>query len=173
MKKILLLNIFCWSLVLMTISCNPNSSSYRVSNCAVKINQGVYGRVFWMAGNQMPGIGIGPPKQKSKDDKQKTKPVKRQLLVYPLMSRSQLQVSGRLFQVPEAKPFATTLSDEDGCFQLKLPPGKYSVFTLEEDKGQKHMFANIFDGQGNANPIEVKSMALTELNININYKAVF
>ncbi|OJJ16859.1 hypothetical protein BKI52_32285 [marine bacterium AO1-C] len=153
-------------------SCNPKSSSYKVSNCAVKISQGVYGRVFWVAGNQMPVIGVKPKKKDSKGNQQ-TKPVKRQLLVYPLMSRNQLQASGRLFQVPNTKPFATTMADEDGCFQLKLPPGRYSIFTQEEDKGQKFVFANIFDGQGNVNPVEVKSMKLTELNIKINYKAVF
>ncbi|HAS43612.1 MAG TPA: hypothetical protein DCS93_24240 [Microscillaceae bacterium] len=173
MKKALLVNIFCCLLVFMATGCSPNSSSYRVSNCAVKINQGVYGRVFWVAGNQMPVIGVKPPKEKSKADNQRTKPVKRQLLVYPVMSMSQLKPNGRLFQMPDTKPFATAMADEDGCFQLKLPPGKYSVFTLEEDQGQKRIFANIFDGQGHANPVEVKRMELTELNIKINYKAVF
>lgn len=171
MKKTL--SIIIWSLLLIgtLTNCNPTSSAHRASNCAVKITQGVYGRVFWISGNQMPGLGMND--KKSKKDQEATKPVKRQLLIYPLMSRTQLQMSGQLFQVPTSKPFAKTMADEDGCFQIKLPPGKYSIFTLEEDRGQQYVFANLFDGQGNANPVEVKSSKLSELNIKINYKAVF
>lgn len=159
-------------------SCNQKSSPNRMSNCAVKITQGVYGRVFWVTGNLMPSVGKKPKKRKPQKNKPKQnnlngKPVIRQLWFYSLMSRSKLKTEGRLYKIPEAKPVAVTTSDEDGCYQIKLPPGQYSVFTVEETNGQKKLFANIFDGQGNVNPIEVKSRDLTELNIKINYKAVF
>ena len=141
-----------------------------MSNCAVKITQGIYGRVFWVGGNQMPAI------KKNKKGKNGVSvgqtgasPVKRVLWVYPLIHRDQLTKAGRLYQKPTIKFIAKTNADEDGCFQMSLQPGKYSVFT-EEKKG---LFANVYDGKGNVAPVEVKARDLTELNIKINYKAVF
>lgn len=168
MKYIYLLSVLCVFLGTTTTSCNQKSSPNRMSNCAVKISQGVYGRVFWVTGNLMPKVGEKPKKRK-----QNKKPVVRQLWFYPLMLKSKLKTEGRLYKLPDSKPVAVTTSDEDGCYQIKLPPGRYSVFTVEETNGQKKLFANMFDGQGNVNPIEVKTRDLTELNIKINYKAVF
>lgn len=158
------INILFFLLIVGTMvptGCSQKSNANQMSSCAVKIAQGIYGRVFWQQGNQMPG----PSKNKTNG----AKPVKRQILVYPLINRSQLVQAGGLYQMPAQKPIAKTESDKDGCFQLKLPAGKYSVFTQEK----KGLFANMFDGQGNVSPVLVKNGDLTELNITINYKAFF
>lgn len=160
-----------WFIFLETMAgCSQKYSSNRISNCAVKITQGVYGRVFWVGGNQMPvATGNKKPENGVSLGQNRPKPVKRVLWVYPIIHRNQLVKTGKLYQKPTMKSVAKTLADEDGCFQLSLQPGKYSVFT-EEKNG---FFANMFDGKGNVNPVEVKTRDLTELNIKINYKAVF
>ena len=61
-------------------------------------------------------------------------------------------------------------TNKEGYFQCKLPPGKYSIFTLEEDG---KFFANLFDGEGNITPFEVKKGEVTRYDISINYKAAF
>lgn len=145
------------------LGCSPDGSAYKVSNCAVKITQGIYGRVFWVSGNQMPVL---PRKGKNN---QAAAPVSREVWVYRLMQESQLNKNGRLYQKPTEAPLAKTTADKDGCFQVSLPSGSYSVFTLEKEG----LFANMFDGKGNINPVEVKGGNISEVNININYKAVY
>ncbi|EAY28562.1 lipoprotein, putative [Microscilla marina ATCC 23134] len=155
------------TLTIALVGCSPRNNASRVSNCAVKITQGIYGRVFWVGGNQMPG----PVKKGKRKEKNAPagNPVAREVWVYPLMQTSQLNKNEGLYQKPATAPLAKTTADKDGCFQLPLAPGKYSIFTLEKDG----LFANIFDGKGNVHPVEVKSNNITEVNININYKAAY
>lgn len=163
MKHTLITMSLALGLISALTGCNPNGSAHRVSNCAVKITQGVYGRVFWVSGNQMPS-----PNNKGKNA-QAGAPISREIWVYPLTQSNQLNKNGKLYQVPVDAPLAKVTADKDGCFQLSLAAGKYSVFTLEKEG----LFANIFDGKGNVNPVEVKSKNISEVNININYKAVY
>ncbi|MTI24563.1 hypothetical protein E1163_06360 [Fulvivirga kasyanovii] len=75
----------------------------------------------------------------------------------------------QLYKEVPSELIKTVETDENGNFTVQLAPGRYSVFTKEEDG----LFANVFDGEGNVNPVTVKQGEMTELNIDINYKAVY
>jgi hypothetical protein len=81
----------------------------------------------------------------------------------------QLEGEAPLFRAIKAEIVATAQSDDQGRYAVALPPGRYSVFTKEEGG----YFANLFDGQGVANPVEVKAGELTALDILINYNAAY
>ncbi|HAH36991.1 MAG TPA: hypothetical protein DCL81_10860 [Algoriphagus sp.] len=78
-------------------------------------------------------------------------------------------MEGTLFQSISGEPITMVTTDEEGRYLLELAPGRYSIFTREEDG----LFANIFDGDGNIQPVTVKKGEWTLLDIVINYKAVF
>ncbi|EON75362.1 hypothetical protein ADIS_4066 [Lunatimonas lonarensis] len=60
-------------------------------------------------------------------------------------------------------------TDENGRFEIELPIGAYSVFTVEEEG----YFANVFDQYNHVNPIQVKEGEWTFLEIVVNYLAVY
>ena len=53
----------------------------------------------------------------------------------------------------KSKLIISTLTDKNGDFCVELPEGKYSIMVREEGKG---LWANIFDGEENIFPFEVK-----------------
>lgn len=131
-------------------------------------DQGVSGQVTWLEGNQMPGI-------KSEDqipnpiETTKGNPVVRVIKVYPLVNMADTKLADGLFQAVAGNPIAEVTSDENGAYSLVLPPGKYSLFTVEEDG----LFANSFDGNGNIEPLIIKKGEWQKRDIVINYKAYF
>lgn len=105
-----------------------------------------------------------------KADSQATpKPIKRTVRVYPLIKFSDLKMEDGLFTAVAEKPITEVESNESGVYSVQLSPGKYSVFIVEEDG----LFANIFDGEGNVNPVTVKENEWTLLDVVVNYKAVY
>lgn len=156
MKKLTTVGLFLFFLSI-TVAQGQNKSS---NQCPVRIKQGVYGKVFWQEGNQMPGPG---------NNNKKVKPIKRELWVYFSIQRDDLIKQGKLFQIPDVKPMAKVESDENGCFQLKLPAGNYSIFTVEKSG----LFANMFDGKGIVAPFKVVQGKSTQMNITINYKSIY
>ncbi len=138
-----------------------------ITSCQTLKNgkSGITGVVTWVEGNQMPMIlqeGEEPPKKESK-------PIQRKIQVYPLMKISDLKMEDGLVVSLMEKPISETESDSKGKFGLALPPGKYSVFTVEEGG----LFANIFDGEGNVNPVTVKENEWSSIEIEVNYRAVY
>ncbi|PZX55556.1 carboxypeptidase regulatory-like domain-containing protein [Algoriphagus chordae] len=131
--------------------------------------QGVVGLVTWQEGNQMPMIT--EEAKKGKKDKRITvgDPIKRTVRVYPLIKISDVTLENGLFQSVAAKPITEIETDEDGRYSVNLSPGRYSILTVEEDG----LFANIFDGEGNIQPVTVKDGEWTLLDIVVNYKAAF
>jgi hypothetical protein len=128
--------------------------------------QGITGQVTWLEGNQMPTISeSGKESQKEP----KGKPVKRTIRIYPLLKISDMSMDDGLVKNLAAKPITEIESDETGKYSVQLSPGRYSVFTVEEGG----LFANIFDGEGNVQPVTVKEGEWTLLDIVINYKAVY
>lgn len=128
--------------------------------------QGVTGQITWVEGNRMPTISdSGDESNKSS----KGKGVKRTIRIYPLIKFSDLSLENGLVQNLAAKPITEIESDESGKYSLQLSPGRYSVFTVEEGG----LFASIFDGEGNVQPVTVKAGEWTLLDIEINYKAVY
>ena len=131
--------------------------------------QGVVGLVTWQEGNQMPMITEDA--KEGKKDKRITvgDPVQRTVRVYPLLKISDVTLENGLFQSVAAKPITEIETDEDGRYSINLSPGRYSILTVEEDG----LFASIFDGEGNIQPITIKENEWTLLDIVVNYKAAF
>jgi hypothetical protein len=128
--------------------------------------QGITGQITWLEGNHMPTVS-----DLGKESKKESKgiPVKRTIRIYPLLKISDMSLEDGLFKSLAAKPISEIETDESGKYILKLSPGRYSVFTVEEDG----LFANTFDGEGNVQPVTVKEGEWALLDIVINYKAVF
>ena len=126
--------------------------------------QGITGTITWIEGNLMPRIS-----ESGDDAPKKSEGIQRNLEVYPLVKISDMKMEEGLFVSLAVKPIAQVETDADGKYSLQLAPGKYSVFTVEEGG----LFANIFDGEGNAMPVTVKEGEWTLVDIQINYKAVY
>ena len=127
--------------------------------------QGITGQVTWLEGNQMPMVTeSGNP-----DPKSKPKPIKRKVRVYPLVKFSDLKLVDGLFTGIAEKPLTEVETDGNGNYSISLSPGRYSVFIVEEGG----LFANVFDGEGNVQPVTVKEGEWTLLDVVVNYKAVF
>ena len=122
--------------------------------------QGIYGKVLWVEGNQMPG----PGHQLSPGE-----PVVRTILIYPLTKVSDTKGSAPLFKSVIHEPVSKVQSDKDGSFRISLPPGAYSVFVQEEEG----LFANLFDGDNNIHPVVVKKGEMIQLEIKVNYMAAY
>lgn len=154
MKKYL---IYCL-VIISSVACNtPQKHSEK---------QGLSGKVVWFEGNLMPTLGDSTYLLRAKG-----KPVQRQIWVYEATTINQVKVSEQAtifseVNTPLIRKFET---DENGEFQANIKPGKYSLFTLEEDG----LFANVFDGQGIINPVTVEVGKFTEIVIKVNYKAVY
>src|SRR5688572_24899056 len=94
--------------------------------------QGITGKVVWVSGNQMPGPG-----------KQNKPPegIQREIHIYKPATLQQTKQSNGFFTEVHTELIAKVLSNADGSFTVKLPPGAYSVFTREK----QGLFASIFD----------------------------
>ncbi|MEM6359178.1 MAG: carboxypeptidase regulatory-like domain-containing protein [Bacteroidota bacterium] len=121
---------------------------------------GVKGKVLWVEGNQMPG-----PDRKINEGS----PVVREIIFYDVLKTSDLKRQNALFQEPPFEPVAIVKTNEQGEFEVNLPAGRYSLFTRENNG----LFANLFDGENNVNPVTVESGEVTEVTVVINYKAVY
>ncbi|MFN3997026.1 carboxypeptidase regulatory-like domain-containing protein [Algoriphagus sp.] len=127
--------------------------------------QGITGTVTWLEGNHMPMM----TEDRKANTKAGPKPIQRNVRIYPLTKFSDLKMEEGLFTAIAKKPVAEVESNESGVYSIKLSPGRYSVFIVEEEG----LFANIFDGEGNVNPVTVKENEWTLLDVVVNYKAVF
>lgn len=143
------------------------STGFLFTNCKPykPEGQGITGTVTWLEGNQMPMVTqSGDPATKSA-----AKPIQRTVRVYPLIKFSDLKIENGLYTALAEKPITEVETDENGKYSLQLSPGRYSIFVVEEGG----LFANIFDGEGNVQPVTVKENEWTLLDIIVNYKAVF
>ena len=111
----------------------------------------------------MPSIGSDTP------DKSKGTPIQRQIYIYALTNRDQTEISGRFFSKINNELITTVQSNQQGVFSVELSPGKYSILVKEE----KGLYANLFDGQGNIHPVEVKDNNVTEIIIKVDYEAFY
>ncbi len=131
-----------------------------ISQLAEAQKQGIKGKVFWLGGNQMPG----PEKNRSLEQG-----IVREIVVYPEVKLQDTKQIDGFFTDIQSKPLIIVISKANGSFQIKLPPGNYSVF-VKEPKG---LFANLFDGLGNINPITVKEKRYSWITLSVDYEAVF
>ena len=149
-------------LFLFTMLCCSLSFCASVKDGQASIKQGIFGRVLWQQGNFMPSPDR--PQQKG------SVPAVRIVYIYKLTKLSETVGESPLFSKINTQLVAKVNTNKEGYFQCKLTPGKYSIFTLEEDG---KFFANLFDGDGNVAPVEVKVGEITKYDINVNYKAAF
>jgi hypothetical protein len=142
--------------MVLATSCTAKKNSY--SN----VKQGIRGTVRWVEGNLMP----------SPDEPNlgKGKTVQRQLLIYEAVNFSGVEGQAPLFKKINAVLVKEVKSNINGIFACQLPEGVYSVFTLEPNGV---LFANSFDGNGFINTIKVEHGRVSEMNIEINYKAAY
>lgn len=122
--------------------------------------QGLQGQVFWVSGNQMPGPdAVLSPNQGAV----------REVLIYEVTNITDATQVGPFFRDIKTKLVGTAQSKPDGTFKIKLPVGVYSVFTRERNG----LYANLFDGKGYINPVNIKSGQFVWRTITIDYDAAY
>ena len=123
---------------------------------------GIEGYIFKVSGNRMPSpdVKLSPPKG-----------IHATLYIYELTNLSQLTRQGETaFYIKIRTRFVKSAeSDESGYFSVTLPPGQYSLFTKKEAL----FYANYFDGQNNVAPVKVSPDKMTQVNVNVDYDAVY
>jgi hypothetical protein len=125
------------------------------------INQGICGSIVWKSGNLMPSPDQAPVKPK---------PVQRELFVYDLTNTEQATLQDGFYKAIVTNLIKSVKSDSEGKFCLELPEGRYSLFVKEGDKG---LYANQFDGEGNIFPVKVSKDKLSIVVFTIDYQAVY
>lgn len=130
------------------------------------VDQGIAGKVLWLEGNLMPGIGDEPEVNSKRF---KGQPVQRTLHIYELTTMDEATSEGVFFENIQTPLVKKVETNKEGEFVVSLPEGRYSVFT-EEEEG---LFASTFDGEGNINPVSVKEGEITTITIEVNYKAAY
>lgn len=125
-----------------------------------QIDQGVTGVVVWFEGNLMPGPGTPAPEGK---------PIERKIIFCELTNITELTGDGPLYSTVGSKVIKEVSSDKDGKFAAELPVGKYSVFVKEDAQ----YFANSFDSKNNVCVLTIEKDKITELKIDVNYKASY
>ncbi len=132
---------------------------------AKKDGQGIQGQVFWLEGNQMPQMA----KKGEMIERPVKKGVKRTIKIHELTHINEARLGDALFGDIETPLVKEIETDDSGNFAVELPPGKYSIFTVEEEGH----FANILDLDSYINPFEVKEGEWTRADILINYQAAY
>lgn len=126
----------------------------------VSISQGIWGDVWFLEGNFMPGGGA----------KGSIKTVRREIRIHektPLEDVVKINGSSFYSEV-KSKLIATVWSDVDGFFEVRLDPGIYSVFVIENSLYYATRNNGIY-----INPVVVSENQVAELLFQITYKAGF
>ncbi len=132
------------------------------NNARPSIKQGVYGYVYWVQGNMMPS----PDEPKANGGRA----VEKQINIYKVATFKDVEGQAPLFTKINAQLVKAIKSNSKGFYQCELPPGKYSIFTIEE---KNSFFANSFNGEGEINTVEIVAGQKVKLDINVNYKAAY
>ena len=123
---------------------------------------GIEGYIFRISGNQMPSPDVKPSPPKG---------IKAVLYIYELTSFSQVTRQGEsgFYSTIRTRLVQTITSDDSGYFFASLPPGEYSLFT----KKDALFYANNFDGNNHIAPVKVVTHKVSQVNVNIDYDAVY
>ena len=122
--------------------------------------EGIQGQVFWLSGNQMPGPGKSISPQYG---------VTREIIVYKAATLNDVEQSDQFFNNVKTELVTKAMSKVDGSFKIKLPPGKYSVFT-QEPKG---LFGNMIDKDGCVSCVDVRPKKYSWMTITVDYEAAY
>ena len=128
-----------------------------------QIQQGITGQVIWLEGNLMPSIDHPDTKAR------RGKPVVREIHVYKLTNVKETESRNGFFTKIKGNLIKKSGSNESGYFSIQLPVGEYSIF-IKEEQG---LYANLFDGNNNINPVVVNKDKVTEIQVKVDYKAVY
>lgn len=128
------------------------------------VKQGICGVVRVKRGNYMPSPDS--PRQNPNGT-----PAERDVLIFPLLNRSQVEAgeNGFINSVGEAKPVKTVKSGKDGTFCVSLPVGQYTLMVREE----KGLYANLSDSKNNVFPVNVQKNKAVTVAVDITHQAVF
>ena len=129
------------------------------------VEQGVRGQVLWLEGNFMPGIH----EEGEVPERPSGQRIQRTLRIYELTNRDEAEYRDGFFVNVEEELVATVESNPSGNFSVALEPGRYSVL-VEEEQG---LFAGVYDGEGNLQPVTVAKDSLSYLEIKVDYKAAY
>jgi hypothetical protein len=166
LKKMLKLQTWSLSLLLSFWACQAQKSNTNQSenqkavDCTYSIKEGIAGRVLWREGNWMPAPDA--PERNASG-------IAREIYVYELTTDAQTEKEEPFYTAIHSRLIAKTRSDANGCFEVALPPGRYSLFVKEADG----WFANRFDGEGHIQPVEVKAGEVSKLELVVDYKAAY
>lgn len=122
--------------------------------------QGIKGYVYHVRGNQMPSPDAPPSKPAG---------MQTTLYVFELTNTSQVSQDGSFYKSISTKLVKEIQTGEDGSFKAKLKPGMYSLFVKKGDL----YYSNIYDGQNNIHPVEVKKGEWTNEDFKADYDAVY
>ncbi len=161
------LNLTILSLVLFSIvSCKKDPSIYSLwtnridelrthNQSKVTINTGIHGTLTLNEGDCMPRLD---------GNSCKTYPVRRKIRVYEYTLPKDVEGWAPNFKKVNTKLIATTFTDDEGFFQLQLPPAQYSIFI--EEKGK--LYASDSDNAGGISPVTVNT-GIVEVFPKLNY----
>ncbi len=143
---------------------HKKTKNYETSGCrgytALETpNQGICGSIVWKSGNLMPSPDRIVPKPKA---------VQRELFVYELTNTQQATLQNGFYKAIVTGLVKSVKSDSYGKFCVELPEGKYSLFVKEGEKG---LYANQFDAEGNIFPVKVSKDNLSMIVFTIDYQA--
>lgn len=126
----------------------------------VTIDQGLWGDVWFWKGDFMP-VNFGTICQ-----------VRRTIYIYELTDINDVvkaEPYSPFYSTINSHLVATTESDVTGFFQIKLDPGSYSLFVMEDTL----YYSNLFDGHGAIFPVHVESGKVSEIRFDITYDATY
>jgi hypothetical protein len=171
MKKIAGLCI----LILIAFSCHKDKSPKIAAGCDIQqvyienaakvtITDGIWGTLSSIEGDCMPVVQPGVSSCKNC-------PVKRTVRIYEYALLNNATPSGTsttFFDSFNTPLVAEVETDDNGFFQVSIPPGHYSVAIVEDGK----LYVNGMDGQGGLCPFILPN-GLLKFNLAMTYKAVF
>lgn len=127
---------------------------------------GIEGQVIWIEGNQMPQVSDNKSELAAPMNGE---PAKRTIRIHQLTHINQASLGDYLFGDIETPLVAEVETDEKGYFKVELPPGRYSIFTVEESG----YFANVFDLDSYIHPLTVEKSKWNKVQIRVDYKAAY
>ena len=90
--------------------------------------------------------------------------IKREVAIYELTTLDNASHENGIFKSVPTPLVTSVMTEDDGSFRVKLPPGTYSVFVKEGDG----LFANLFEAN-RINPVVVKPKQYSWVTITVEY----
>ena len=159
------ISIFLLTSLFFSISCTEDIVSIEPPNneSKITIDQGAWGTVRFFEGDFMP---VYDPETGGT-----ITPVVRDIYIYEATTDDMVERDGYggFYKSIASELIAVVQSDQDGFFQIKLEPGKYSFFVKEDSL----YYGSKSDGEGHIVSEHVFADSTTEVTLNITYLATY